>query len=230
MLKWFEGNAIWQLVMQSDAISKAVLLILFFLSLACWTLFFYKLFKFRTLKKHLQLAIEQTRSVYHFDGMIECVQRHSATPAGYLLSKCLGHAKSLYEAAKSKSRLGLNSDDKAELQDESDKVVDDIIAEQEEFLPLFSATAAISPLLGLFGTVWGLVHAFIRISERQSADIATVAPGIAEALITTLAGLIVAIPALLMFVYLNTQIKHIEQKCYALVDKCVSAAHRSLMH
>lgn len=230
MLKWFEGNAVWQLVMQSDAVSKGVLLILFFLSLACWTLFFYKLFKFRAVKKQLQLAIEQTRSVYHFEGLTECLDRHSQSVAGLLLGKCLGYAKSLYESAKAKNRLGLNTDDKADLQDNADKIVDELIAEQEEFLPLFSATAAISPLLGLFGTVWGLVHAFIRISERQSADIATVAPGIAEALITTLAGLIVAIPALLMFVYLNTQIKHIEQKCFALVDKCVSAVHRSLMH
>lgn len=229
MLKWFEGNAVWQLVLQSDAVSKGVLLLLLFLSIGCWTLFFYKLFRYRTVKKQLQLAIEQTRSVHQFDGLTECLSRHKDSIAGLLLSKCLGYAKNLYESAKSKNRLGLTIDDKHELQDAADGIVDDIVHEQEEFLPFFSATAAISPLLGLFGTIWGLVHAFVRISERQSADIATVAPGIAEALITTLAGLIVAIPALVMFVYLNTQLKHIEQQCLTLVDKCVSATHRSLM-
>lgn len=230
MFTWFEGNAVWQLVTQSDAISKAVLLILFFLSLVCWTLFFYKVFTVRTLKKHLQRAIEHTRGVHTFDIMTDTVQHHSNNPAGYLLGRCLSYAKALFESAKAKNRLGLSVDDKTELQEEADKLVDEVVSEQEEFLPLFSATAAVSPLLGLFGTVWGLVHAFIGISQKQSADIATVAPGIAEALITTLAGLLVAIPALLMFVYLNTQIKQIEQKCYSLVDKCISTVHRSLMH
>ncbi len=84
-------------------------------------------------------------------------------------------------------------------------------------------------MLGLFGTVWGLVHAFVSISQKQSADIATVAPGIAEALITTLAGLMVAIPALVMFVYLNTMVKDIEQKSMNLADRFILIAHR-LMH
>jgi len=73
--------------------------------------------------------------------------------------------------------------------------------------------------LGLFGTVWGLVHAFIRISEKQSADITTVAPGIAEALITTLAGLLVAIPALVMYHYLMSEIRTIERQLFILADK-----------
>ena len=72
---------------------------------------------------------------------------------------------------------------------------------------MLSVSAAVSPLLGLFGTVWGLVHAFVRIGELQTADIATVAPGIAEALITTLAGLMVAIPALVMYHYVANKIR-----------------------
>ena len=78
---------------------------------------------------------------------------------------------------------------------------------EESYLPFLFTSASVSPLLGLFGTVWGLVHAFIRISEKQSADITTVAPGIAEALITTLAGLLVAVPALVMYHYLIAQIR-----------------------
>jgi biopolymer transport protein TolQ len=80
-------------------------------------------------------------------------------------------------------------------------------------------SAGVSPLLGLFGTVWGLIHAFVRISEKQSADIATVAPGIAEALITTLAGLMIAIPSLMMFSYLTTQLKSIEHRLIGVADR-----------
>jgi len=85
-------------------------------------------------------------------------------------------------------------------------------------MPIFTATIAISPLLGLFGTVWGLIHAFMRISEKQSADIATVAPGIAEALITTLAGLMVAIPAVVMLCYLQSQVRALEYYALRLAD------------
>ena len=84
--------------------------------------------------------------------------------------------------------------------------VDAIVVHEESYLPFLSTSAAVAPLLGLFGTVWGLIHAFMRISEKQVADITTVAPGIAEALVTTLAGLFVAIPALIMFNYLNIQL------------------------
>jgi biopolymer transport protein TolQ len=61
---------------------------------------------------------------------------------------------------------------------------------------ILATTAAISPLLGLLGTVWGIMYSFINIGQQGSASIATVAPGIAEALVTTIAGLVVAIPAM----------------------------------
>src|SRR5438477_419007 len=62
---------------------------------------------------------------------------------------------------------------------------------------------------------------FQRISEKQVADIATIAPGIAEALITTLAGLIVAIPALIMFNYLQTKTRQLEHHLFVLADRMI---------
>ena len=99
------------------------------------------------------------------------------------------------------------------------QTVDSLVHHEESYLSMLSTTAAVSPLLGLFGTVWGLVHAFIRISQQQQADIATVAPGIAEALITTLAGLVVAIPALMLFNYLANHMRTLEQQMLNLADK-----------
>lgn len=61
---------------------------------------------------------------------------------------------------------------------------------------MLATTANVSPLLGLLGTVWGIMYAFINISQKGGASIDVVAPGIAEALITTIVGLCVAIPAL----------------------------------
>ena len=61
---------------------------------------------------------------------------------------------------------------------------------------VLATTANISPLVGLLGTVWGIMYSFINISREGTASIDTVAPGIAEALITTIVGLLVAIPAM----------------------------------
>ena len=91
--------------------------------------------------------------------------------------------------------------------------------QEELFLPVLSTSAVVSPLLGLFGTVWGLVHAFMGIAQQRSADIAAVAPGIAEALITTLGGLIVAIPALIMFNYVQTRQRMFEFQLVSLADR-----------
>jgi len=90
--------------------------------------------------------------------------------------------------------------------------IDDILLEQESYLPVLATSAAVGPLMGLFGTIWGLIHCFVNISQERTADIATVAPGIAEALITTLAGLIVAIPALIAFNYYSNELRKIEIK------------------
>ena len=83
--------------------------------------------------------------------------------------------------------------------------------------------------MGLFGTVWGLIQAFMAIGEKQSADIAAVAPGIAQALTTTLAGLLVAIPAFVMFSYLSWQLKSLEQKLMQFADRSVLVIQKLLM-
>src|SRR5207253_6860426 len=107
-----------------------------------------------------------------------------------------------------------------------DSSIETVLTQNEEYLAILSSSAAVGPLLGLFGTVWGLVHAFIRISETQVADIATIAPGIAEALITTLAGLMVAIPALIMFNYLQTKIRSIEYHLIIVADRMTFVLHQ----
>lgn len=229
MTQLFMGNALWHLIMQSDAICKGVLLILLVLSIATWTIFFYKFILLRNKKKELAQALEQLNNVQTFDDLLSLGYRLNTTVGGYFINRNLAFLKSILETAKLQGRIGLTAEEREMVREHSYQVIDDIVAKEETNLPFLSATAAVSPLLGLFGTVWGLVHAFVSISQKQSADIATVAPGIAEALITTLAGLMVAIPALVMFVYLNTMVKNIEQQCTNLADRFMSLTHR-LMH
>ena len=110
-----------------------------------------------------------------------------------------------------------------------DQVADRLAEDEESYLPFLLTCASVAPLIGLFGTVWGLIHAFIRISEKQSADITVVAPGIAEALITTLAGLIVAIPALIMYNFLVVKVRNIASLLMQSADRIGIAAQKTLM-
>jgi biopolymer transport protein TolQ len=77
----------------------------------------------------------------------------------------------------------------------------------ERGLTFLATTAAVGPLLGLLGTVWGIMSAFRAMSVAGNASIGTVAPGIADALITTVAGLFVAIPAVVAYNYLFGKVR-----------------------
>lgn len=225
----FMGNSLWHLIAQSDAICKGILLLLLVLSIISWALFFYKLIILNAKKKELATAIDQVNNVKSFEELLSLGYRLNNTIGGHFINRHLMFLKSLLENAKLQGRAGLNHEEREMVRENNYQVIDELVAQEESYMPFFSATAAAAPLIGLFGTVWGLIYAFVRISEKQSADIATVAPGIAEALITTLASLVIAIPALVMFVYLNTKIKRLDQQLVNLSDKCMMITHR-LMH
>jgi biopolymer transport protein TolQ len=80
-------------------------------------------------------------------------------------------------------------------------------ARLEKRLSFLASTASVSPFIGLFGTVWGIMNAFGEIGRQGSANLAIVAPGISEALITTAAGLFAAIPAALFFNYFSERVR-----------------------
>lgn len=206
------GNALWQLVKQSDVVSWIVLFILLGLSIICWTIFFFKLLVIRIKKQHIKRAIKQLQQTKTHDDVRALAMQMQNTLPGYFMAKYINFAYVLREQAVS------SSDAKEMLQQYSEQLLDNILVDEEAYISLLSTSAAVSPLLGLFGTVWGLIHAFVGISERQTADIVAVAPGIAQALTTTLAGLIVAIPAFVMFNYIQGQIRDFEQRVYTLAD------------
>ncbi len=83
------------------------------------------------------------------------------------------------------------------------------IGEMERHLILLSTTASAAPFLGLLGTVWGIMHSFLSMGMQGAASIEVVGPGIAEALITTIAGLAAAIPALVAY---NAFVRSVRRK------------------
>jgi biopolymer transport protein TolQ len=81
------------------------------------------------------------------------------------------------------------------------------ITEMESRVPLLGTTASAGPFIGLFGTVWGIMNSFRNIGAKGAANLATVAPGIAEALVATAIGLMAAIPAVMAYNFFSRRIR-----------------------
>lgn len=97
----------------------------------------------------------------------------------------------------------------------------------EHNLATLATIGSTSPYVGLFGTVWGIMHAFISLGSVQQATLALVAPGIAEALIATAMGLVAAIPAVVAYNRFADQVSRLELRCDAFVEEFTTLLQRS---
>jgi biopolymer transport protein TolQ len=111
-------------------------------------------------------------------------QEHSADPGGDAL---MGDIESIQRAL--------------------DRARTTAITEMESRVPLLGTTASAGPFIGLFGTVWGIMNSFRNIGAKGAANLATVAPGIAEALVATAIGLMAAIPAVMAYNFFSRRIR-----------------------
>jgi biopolymer transport protein TolQ len=89
----------------------------------------------------------------------------------------------------------------------------------EKSLSTLATVGSTSPYVGLFGTVWGIMHAFVGLGSVQQATLATVAPGIAEALVATAIGLFAAIPAVVAYNRFADQIGRLEMRYDAFTEE-----------
>lgn len=211
------GNSLWHLVATSDVMTQLILVGLLIVSIVCWTLIFYKMVLLRTKKQQLKEVLQVLRKAETLEQVVDVVRVHAKTYPGHLLVTQLEHAKYLLKQMHQKKQL---SDQEINLLDERRyECIEDMVHNEETYLPALGVTAQVSPLIGLFGTVWGLTHAFISISQKQSADIVTVAPGIAEALLTTIAGLMVAVPVLVAYHYLKGSVGNLEHQLYSISEQ-----------
>ena len=96
----------------------------------------------------------------------------------------------------------------------------------EEHLPFLATVGSISPYIGLFGTVWGIMNSFIALGAVEQATLSMVAPGIAEALIATAIGLFAAIPAVIAYNKFSHQVEMLESSYANFVEEFANILHR----
>lgn len=204
-----------EMLMNSGAMAKIVLFILLLFSIISWAIILNKFFVYRNAKRedgHFLSVFAKSQSlnnIYNFSKDL----RHSPIARVFLtgynelhlfqeLSKTEGESRGAKSIA---SETILTSRDLKGISIALDKAINREVERLSSRLDFLATTGSTTPFIGLFGTVWGIMHSFRTIGVRGSASIGGVAPGIAEALIATAAGLLAAIPAVIFYNYLSTK-------------------------
>ena len=196
------------LLLRSSPLAKAVLLILILFSITSWAITLHKIWQFRRAERQSSSFLDVFRRSTKFSEVQAVCRTLSESPlvglfqAGYAelnaqLRQGGGGAPGDDGPGSAAGRPTLRSVealDRALLRASSTEV-----NKLEHRLPFLATTASITPFIGLFGTVWGIMAAFSEIGRTGSTDLAAVAPGIAEALIATAMGLFAAIPAVYFY-------------------------------
>lgn len=178
------------LIKQTGIVAKSVLLILLFFSIFSWAVIFYKWKIFKNMRKENQKFFDAFLVSNSAKELFSSAKRFELSPLACLY-------RGVYSEMYGKNNSNLEVIVRKYSSDEANKI--------ESYLGFLATTGSTTPFIGLFGTVWGIMDAFRAIGVKGTASIATVAPGIAEALITTAAGLFAAIPAVIAYNYFTSQ-------------------------
>ncbi|MBP7675684.1 MAG: MotA/TolQ/ExbB proton channel family protein [Thermoanaerobaculia bacterium] len=215
------GANIVQLFLAAGWTAKAVLLILALFSFGSWAVIVGKLWSFSRADAHSGRFVAHFRKSRKFADVLGVCDQYPSSPlvglfrAGY--AELDAQVKAGRDVAPSDSgRLFVKSLPAIERALERAAGVESNRLTRR--LPFLATTASATPFIGLFGTVWGILGAFRQIGVTGSTSIVTVAPGIAEALVNTAAGLVAAVPALIAYNYFNGRVKVIrsEMRDFAL--------------
>ncbi|HVF40645.1 MAG TPA: MotA/TolQ/ExbB proton channel family protein [Gemmatimonadaceae bacterium] len=186
-----------ELVASASGPTKFVLLVLAILSLISWALMAAKAIEFKRAERAGRNFVDEFERAHTLDEAAEISRRLAPSPHRAVMARAIRFVTettpALAPTGERRARLSASQVEalRLVLDSEIGAVRDDL----GRFVPSLATIGSVSPLIGLLGTVLGVIEAFIGIATKGSGNIGAVAPGIAEALIATAAALAVAIPA-----------------------------------
>jgi biopolymer transport protein TolQ len=188
--------SIFQLVLNASLVVQAVMLLLLVVSIASWAAIFRKLFSLGKVKKLNEDFEREFWSGTSLNDLFAAATKHASTggPMERIFASGMREYQKLRERRitdASNLMDGARRAMRASYQREMDNI--------ETHLSFLASVGSVSPYVGLFGTVWGIMHAFNGLAALAQVTLATVAPGIAEALVATAIGLFAAIPAVVAY-------------------------------
>jgi biopolymer transport protein TolQ len=213
----------WALFARATFANKLVLIILIVASLWAWAIIIQKLLDYRRARAEAS-AFEA--AFWSGEPLDELFERIGNAPAG--------PSERVFTSGMVEWRRS-HRDDGGLIpgaQQRIDRSMDVAIAKESESLTkglsLLATVGSTAPFIGLFGTVWGIMHAFMEIAKSQSTNLAVVAPGIAEALLATGLGLLAAIPAVIFYNKLTSDSDRIVAGYESFADEFATILSRQL--
>jgi biopolymer transport protein TolQ len=221
---------LFQIFLEVGLVGKAIFVVLVALSIGSWTVMLAKWIQLQRAKAATKRFLEVFRKSRRFSEVHAATSKYAASPlvglfqAGYVDVDAQVKAMRDDEVAQApryrvKSLTGVERSLRRAMTVELT-----LLQKGASFL---ATTAAASPFIGLFGTVWGIMLAFLEIGRSGSTSLVAVAPGIAEALINTATGLAAAIPALIGYNLLGTRIKLIRAEMEDFILEFLNLTERN---
>jgi len=186
------SSALVEMIRNSGPVAMAVLVLLLIASLYSWTVILSKISAFRKATRQSQRFVHAFRTASRLQEMATVSAECKASP----LAQVFDEVYLTYKRQTGGLGPPLNL---APLERSAQTAASEAVTSMERRMPWLATIAAVSPFVGLFGTVMGIVDAFYGLGTAGSATLRAVAPGISEALITTAAGLFVAVPAVVAY-------------------------------
>lgn len=189
--------SVWGLFLQADIVVKIVMIILIFASFWCWAIIFEKILRMRRLWAQAEEFEEAFWSGGSLEELYDRIGDRPTSPIASIFTAAMREwrrsaAKGIADAAQ-----------KAGLAQRIDRVMQVTLGREMEGLErnmtFLASVGSTGPFVGLFGTVWGIMNSFQAIASSKDTSLAVVAPGIAEALFATALGLVAAIPAVVAY-------------------------------
>jgi len=196
------------LITQSSLSTKVVLGILIVLSLVSWAIMFAKWVELRRAESRARAFHAEFAKVHTLEGAAALVRRGAEGPYASIVARAAGFVAELGGPKQGASALSASQVEALHL------VLDTETADQRDrlsrFIPWLATIGSVSPLIGLLGTVLGVIDAFVGIAVKGSGNLSAVAPGVAEALVATAAALSVAIPAVFGYNIFASRLNRLE--------------------
>ena len=219
--------SIWGLFLEADIVVKAVIVVLIAASFWTWAIIFDKAIRFRRLRGRADQFEEAFWSGGSLDDLYDRIDKRPPDPMAAIF------VSAMREWRRSTSRGGAGSAQSSlSLQQRIERVMDITLGREmqrlERQMIFLASVGSAAPFIGLFGTVWGIMNSFSSIAAAKNTTLAVVAPGIAEALFATALGLVAAIPAVIGFNKLSTDLGRYTGRLEAFAGEFTAILSRQL--
>jgi biopolymer transport protein TolQ len=195
---------IFKIMADADIVVKLILLLLLFFSVFSWAIIIFKRRTVQSAFKQSDKFLDTFRKSKSLTEVNEAARKYKSSPLAVIFQA--GYKELAYQS-KSSADNGWSGEKTDRLNRALLKASNAQVSRLEKMMFFLATTGSVSPFIGLFGTVWGIMISFERIGALRSASLQVVAPGIAEALVATAVGLFAAVPAVIAYNYFLGRIK-----------------------